>query len=45
VHEMKRLVRFGVHSFYRPYAWGNGNEEPVWGTAATVARVQKTAAR
>ncbi len=42
-HEMKRLVRFGVHSFYRPYAWGNGNEEPVWGS--TAVRVQKTAAR
>jgi hypothetical protein len=36
-------VRFGVHSFYRPYAWGNGNEEPVWGS--TAVRVQKTAAR
>ena len=45
VREMKKLVRFGVHSFYRPYAWGNGNEEPVWGTGATVAHVQKTAAR
>jgi len=45
VREMKKLVRFGVHSFYRPYAWGNGSEEPVWGTGAAVARVQKTAAR
>jgi hypothetical protein len=42
-HEMKRLVRFGVHSFYRPYAWGNGNEEPVWGS--TAVRAQKTASR
>jgi len=45
VREMKKLVRFGVHSFYRPYAWGTGSEEPVWGTGAAVARVQKTAAR
>ena len=49
VHEMKRLVRFGVHSFYRPYAWGNGAEEPVWGTAEMVARLNgkktQTAAR
>lgn len=45
VREMKKLVRFGVHSFYRPYAWGNGNEEPVWGNGAALARVQKTAAR
>lgn len=45
VREMRKLVRFGVHSFYRPYAWGNGSDEPVWGTGAAVARVQKTAAR
>jgi hypothetical protein len=43
---MKRLVRFGIHSFYRPYAWGNGAEEPVWGTAAMVAKLKtKTAQR
>lgn len=29
--EMKKLVRFGLHSFYRPYAWGTGAEMPVWG--------------
>jgi hypothetical protein len=34
VGEMKKLVRYGLHNFYRPYAWGNGAEEPVWGTAA-----------
>jgi hypothetical protein len=44
-HEMKRLVRFGLHSFYRPYAWGNGADEPVWGTAADAARMRKTASR
>lgn len=32
--EMKKLVRFGLHSFYRPYAWGNGAEMPVWGKTA-----------
>lgn len=31
VHEMKRLRKLGVHTFYRPRAWGNGNDEPVWG--------------
>jgi len=45
VREMRKLVRYGLHSFYRPYAWGNGNEEPVWGPPDTVARVHKTAAR
>jgi len=37
VHEMKKMVRFGVHNFYRPYAWGNGAEEPVWGSPALLA--------
>ena len=32
--EMKKLVRFGLHSFYRPYAWGSGADMPVWGKTA-----------
>jgi hypothetical protein len=31
VHEMTRLYKLGVHTFYRPRAWGNGDYEPVWG--------------
>jgi spore germination cell wall hydrolase CwlJ-like protein len=31
VGEMKKMVRFGIHNFYRPIAWGNGQDEPVWG--------------
>jgi Cell Wall Hydrolase len=34
VREMKKLVRFGEHSFYRPFAWGNGSDEPVWSVLA-----------
>ncbi|HEY4139856.1 MAG TPA: cell wall hydrolase [Pseudolabrys sp.] len=34
VGEMRKMVRYGLHNFYRPYAWGNGAEEPVWGSAA-----------
>jgi hypothetical protein len=34
VGEMKKMVRYGLHNFYRPYAWGNGAEEPVWGSGA-----------
>lgn len=42
VHEMKKLARYGLHSFYRPYAWGNGAEDPVWGSPAlALAKVQK----
>ena len=34
VREMKRLYKFGVHTFYRPRKWGDGSEVPSWGTAA-----------
>lgn len=34
VREMRKMVRYGLHSFYRPYAWGNGADEPVWGRTA-----------
>jgi hypothetical protein len=37
VHEMKKLYRLGVHTFYRPRAWGNGGDAPAWGDAATTA--------
>jgi spore germination cell wall hydrolase CwlJ-like protein len=31
VHEMAKLYHLGVHTFYRPLNWGNGDDEPVWG--------------
>jgi spore germination cell wall hydrolase CwlJ-like protein len=31
VHEMRRLDRIGVHTFYRPRRWGDGASSPVWG--------------
>ena len=34
VGEMRKVVRYGIHKFYRPIAWGDGADEPVWGTAA-----------
>jgi len=34
VREMHKLVRFGIHSFYRPIAWGNGSDEPIWSKLA-----------
>jgi hypothetical protein len=34
VREMRRVVREGIHTFYRPLAWGNGSDEPVWSRAA-----------
>lgn len=38
VHEMTRLYKLGVHTFYRPRAWGNGDDEPVWGKAANTSQ-------
>jgi spore germination cell wall hydrolase CwlJ-like protein len=37
VNEMKRMYKFGVHTFYRPKAWGDGSEVPSWGTPAQTA--------
>ncbi len=34
VREMHKLVRYGIHSFYRPIAWGNGSDEPIWSKLA-----------
>jgi len=34
VGEMKKLYKFGVHTFYRPRAWGDGSDAPSWGNAA-----------
>ena len=35
VHEMRKLDRIGVHTFYRPRKWGDGAGSPVWGDAST----------
>ncbi|MDE5455569.1 cell wall hydrolase [Bradyrhizobium sp. CSA112] len=39
VNEMKKMSKFGVHTFYRPRAWGNGSDAPSWGTAAETAAI------
>ena len=39
VHEMRKMYKYGVHTFYRPVAWGDGNEAPSWGTAAQTAAI------
>ncbi len=33
VREMRRYAREGIHLFYRPRAWGNGSDEPIWSSA------------
>jgi spore germination cell wall hydrolase CwlJ-like protein len=39
VNEMKKMYKFGVHTFYRPLAWGDGSEAPSWGTPAETAAI------
>jgi hypothetical protein len=39
VHEMTRLYRLGVHTFYRPRHWGDGDDEPMWGPNAPASAV------
>src|SRR5258707_9959778 len=39
VHEMKKMYKFGVHTFYRPRAWGDGSEAPSWGSTEQTAEI------
>jgi hypothetical protein len=36
---MKKTYKFGVHTFYRPRAWGDGSDAPSWGTPAETAAI------
>jgi Cell Wall Hydrolase len=39
VRTMRKLTRIGVHSFYRPRRWGDGEGAPSWGSAAAAAEM------
>ncbi len=39
VNEMKKMYKYGVHTFYRPRAWGDGSEAPSWGNPAETAAI------
>jgi spore germination cell wall hydrolase CwlJ-like protein len=41
VREMTRMHRLGVHTFYRPRAWGDGADAPEWGDAAETTESTK----
>jgi spore germination cell wall hydrolase CwlJ-like protein len=41
VHEMRKLDRIGVHTFYRPRKWGDGSDMPIWGDAAATKEAAK----
>jgi len=42
VNEMRKVYKLGVHTFYRPRAWGDGEDEPIWGDPA---QTEKEAAK
>lgn len=39
VNEMRKMYKSGVHTFYRPRAWGDGKDAPSWGTPAQTAAI------
>jgi hypothetical protein len=41
VREMTKMHRLGVHTFYRPRAWGDGADAPEWGDAAATTESTK----
>jgi spore germination cell wall hydrolase CwlJ-like protein len=42
VHEMTKMYKLGVHTFYRPKRWGDGADAPEWGNAAATAAASKS---
>ena len=42
VNEMKKIYKLGVHAFYRPLNWGNGEDEPTWGDPVTDAETRRS---
>ena len=41
VRTMTKLEKLGVHTFYRPRAWGDGAQAPEWGDQAATAESTK----
>jgi Cell Wall Hydrolase len=41
VHEMTKMYRLGVHTFYRPKRWGDGADAPEWGDPVFTAAEAK----
>ncbi|RJF77759.1 cell wall hydrolase [Rhodopseudomonas palustris] len=41
VHEMKKMYKTGVHTFYRPRNWGDGSDAPSWGDPAQTAAISE----
>ena len=41
VRAMKKNSKIGLHNFYRPRKWGDGSDEPSWGSAIYTADAAK----
>jgi hypothetical protein len=40
IRDMKVMVRYGLHTFYRPRNWGDGSNEAHWGHAGQYGEVR-----
>ena len=38
VHEMTKLYKLGVHTFYRPKNWGDGDSDPAYGPVPNTSK-------
>jgi hypothetical protein len=38
VHEMTKLYKLGVHTFYRPKNWGDGDNDPAYGPVPNTSK-------
>jgi hypothetical protein len=45
IRDMKVMVRYGLHIFYRPRNWGDGSNEAHWGTASSSVKPAVAAAK
>jgi spore germination cell wall hydrolase CwlJ-like protein len=41
VREMTKMHKLGVHTFYRPRAWGDGGDAPEWGDAVSTSEAAR----
>ncbi len=45
VHEMTKLYRLGVHTFYRPKNWGDGDSDPAYGPVPSTSKADTPEAK
>ncbi|MEA2982840.1 MAG: hypothetical protein QOF09_4663 [Alphaproteobacteria bacterium] len=45
IRDMKVMVRYGLHTFYRPRNWGDGSDEAHWGTVSNSVKHEPTAVK